>query len=209
MVGRLALDSRGDDVGFLQETLNAWLPPGAEPLVVDGHLGTVTTGVVEDFQRSAGLTVDGEVGPVTWSALLGRPAIETTGFFVLGRDLYGRFGTRVVLRGVNKMSVFDDDDPDGTVSFPEIRKTKANSVRIVWAITRDLAPGGPATSPALLDTLITRALASHLIPMVELHDATGSWDRLDDLVDYWTQPAVRTVLRRHTPHLLVNIGNEV
>lgn len=102
-----------------------------------------------------------------------------------------------------------DDDPDGSVCFPEIRKTKANSVRIVWAITKNLKVSGPATSPTLLDTLVTRALANHLIPMVELHDATGLWERLDDLVDYWTRPAVLTVLQRHTPHLLVNIGNEV
>jgi mannan endo-1,4-beta-mannosidase len=209
MVRALELDSRGDDVTFLQAALNAVQPPGAEPLLLDGHLGPVTAGVVEDFQRSSGLPVDGEAGPRTWTALLGRPVTATTGFFVLGRDLYDRFGTRVVLRGVNKMSVFDLEDAEGRISFPEIRKTGANSVRIVWAITQNLAPGGAATSPARLDALVTAALDNHLIPMVELHDATGAWDRLDDLVDHWTRPAVLEVVARHTPHLLVNIGNEV
>jgi len=45
--------------------------------------------------------------------------------------------------------------------------------------------------------------------MVELHDATGEWNRLEDLIDYWTQPAVVDLISRHTPHLIVNVGNEV
>ena len=105
------------------------------------------------------------------------------------------------------MSVFDGSDPQGLVSFPEIKKTGANTVRIVWAITSDLSPGGPAT--ATLDALITNAKANHLIPMIELHDATGDWTRLNDLVTYWTQPAVVSIIDKHEGYLLVNIGNEV
>jgi mannan endo-1,4-beta-mannosidase len=45
--------------------------------------------------------------------------------------------------------------------------------------------------------------------MIELHDATGDWSRLDDLVSYWTQPAVARIIRKHRAYLLVNIGNEV
>ena len=66
-----------------------------------------------------------------------------------------------------------------------------------------------ATSTATLDALITNAKANHLIPMIELHDATGDWGRLNDLVDYWTQPAVVSIIRKHQAYLLVNIGNEV
>jgi mannan endo-1,4-beta-mannosidase len=115
----------------------------------------------------------------------------------------------VVLRGINKMSVFDGGDPVGAISFPEIKKTGANTVRIVWAITSDLNPGGPATSTAILDSLITNAKANHLIPMIELHDATGDWTRLGDLVQYWTQPPVVALVQKHQPYLLLNIGNEV
>ena len=78
-------------------------------------------------------------------------------------------------------------------------------MRIVWAIATDQG----ATSTATLDALITNAKASHLIPMIELHDATGDWGRLNELVDYWTQPAVVRILRKHQAYLLVNIGNEV
>lgn len=205
----LHTSSTGDDVKFLQERLNA-RPPALLPLlVVDGNFGPKTLARVQEYQGNNALSVDGIVGPLTWGALLGHATRETTGFFVLGRNMYDSGGTNVLLRGVNKMSVFDISDPLGLISFPEIKKTAANTVRIVWAITSDLQPGGPATSTATLDSLITNARANHLIPMIELHDATGDWSRLNDLVDYWTQPAVVTIVQKHQPYLLLNIGNEV
>jgi mannan endo-1,4-beta-mannosidase len=82
------------------------------------------------------------------------------------------------------MSVRDESDPKGDTYFAEIRKTGANSVRIVWAITKDLKPGCPHTDLETLDALITNARKNQLIPMVELHDGTGDWNRLEELVDY-------------------------
>ena len=66
--------------------------------------------------------------------VFGRLTMRET-FFTDGRDLFDPNGTKVILRGVNKMSVWDDNDPTGDIYFAEIRKTQANSVRIVWAIT--------------------------------------------------------------------------
>jgi mannan endo-1,4-beta-mannosidase len=205
----LHINSIGDDVKFLQEQLNSHLPTALPLLVVDGNFGPKTLARVQEYQGNNALSVDGIVGPLTWGKLLGHTTRETTGFFVLGRNLYDSRGTNVLLRGVNKMSVFDNSDPLGLISFPEIKKTGANTVRIVWAITSDLQPGGPATSMATLDSLITNAKANHLIPMIELHDATGDWSRLNDLVNFWTQPAVVTVVQKHQTYLLINIGNEV
>jgi mannan endo-1,4-beta-mannosidase len=131
-------------------------------------------------------------------------------FTVSGRLILDPAGNPVVFRGVNQMSVFfEDTDPRGTVSFPEIRKTGANSVRIVWAITKDLTANGPATDPAVLDALITNARANQLVPMVELHDATGKWSRLEELVAYWTRRPIVDIIAKHQEYLLVNIGNEV
>jgi mannan endo-1,4-beta-mannosidase len=205
----LRTHSTGDDVKFLQERLNS-RPPTALPLLdIDGEFRAKTLARVQEFQGNNALTVDGIVGPPTWAKLLGNTLMKTTGFSVLGRDLYDRDGTKVILRGVNKMSVFDNDDPLGLVSFPEIKQTGSNTVRIVWAITHNLQADGQATSTATLDALIANAKANHLIPMVELHDATGDWSRLNELVNYWTQPAVVKILQKHKAHLLVNIGNEV
>lgn len=126
-------------------------------------------------------------------------------FYTQGRYLYDRLGNKVVLRGVNKMSVWDEEDPTGNVSFPEIRKTGANSVRIVWLINKDGIP----TDLNTLDALITNAKQNRLIPMIELHDATGNWNQLQELVEYWVQPDVINLIEKHQAYLLVNIGNEV
>src|SRR5690242_18037656 len=94
-------------------------------------------------------------------------------FYTNGKDLLDPSGKPVLLRGVNKMSVWDDKDPTGASYFAEIRKTQANTVRIVWAITKDLKPDGGQTDLDILDALITNARKNQLIPMIELHDATG------------------------------------
>jgi mannan endo-1,4-beta-mannosidase len=208
----LHLGSAGDDVKFLQEQLNSHPPTTLPLLTVDGNFGPKTAARVQEYQGNNALFIDGLVGPLTWGALLGHATRETTGLFVLGRNVYDRLGTTVLLRGINKMSVWDnaaDQDPGSATSFFEMKKTGANSVRIVWAITSNLEPDGPATSTETLDTFITNAKANHLIPMIELHDATGQWSRLNDLVNYWTQPSVVSILQKHQAYLLVNIGNEV
>jgi mannan endo-1,4-beta-mannosidase len=119
---------------------------------------------------------------------------------VRGRFLYDRCGEKVLLRGINEMVVWLSSGPDGLPEFAEIAKTGANAVRIVWLATE---------SSAGLDQAITNALAQKLIPIVELHDATGKWDLLPTLVDYWTRADVVAVIKKHEQNLLVNIGNEV
>lgn len=128
----------------------------------------------------------------------GEEVEEHDTMYVKGRHLYSACGEQVILRGVNKMNIWTDRD--GSRSFPEIAKTGANTVRIVWDTT------GTATE---LDTIIGRALEHGLLPMVELHDATGNWDGLSDLVDYWVSPDVLDVIEKYQRNLLVNIGNEV
>jgi mannan endo-1,4-beta-mannosidase len=206
----LRIRSTGDDVTFLQGRLNSSPPTALPPLQVDAKFRAKTLARVKEFQGNNALAVDGIVGPPTWAKLLGHTVVKTVGFFVLSRDLYDRHGTRVILRGVNKMSVFEQpDDSRGQVSFPQIKKTRANTVRIVWAIMKGDPPDLVATSTATLDALIKNAKANHLIPMIELHDATGDWSRLNELVSYWTQPAVVSIIKKHQAYLLVNIGNEV
>ncbi|HOU13365.1 MAG TPA: discoidin domain-containing protein [Anaerolineae bacterium] len=119
------------------------------------------------------------------------------GFRVEGRHLYDRFGNKVILYGVNKMVIYTDRD--GIPAFPEIAKTGANVVRIVW-----LAEG----SPEELDLAITNAINHQLIPLVDCHDSTGKWDALQVCVDYWVRPDVLAVLKKHEAYLLINIANE-
>ncbi|MSP12527.1 MAG: mannan endo-1,4-beta-mannosidase [Chloroflexi bacterium] len=196
----------GSDVVLLQSTLNT-RPPSALPLLaVDGNYGPLTLARVKEFERHNGLRPSSIVGPAVWRKLLQEVPAPKQTFTAQGRYLFDRLGNKVILRGVNKMSVWDGDDPTGSTSFPEIRQTGANSVRIVWTIRNDQ---GGLTDITVLDALITTAKQNHLIPMIELHDATGDWSRLPELVAYWTQPAVVSLIQKHQAYLLVNIGNEV
>ena len=65
----------------------------------------------------------------------GPPEATTGTFKIVGRNLTDPCGATVLLKGVNKMSVFDEQDIYGTNYFKEIAKTNSNCVRIVWRKT--------------------------------------------------------------------------
>jgi hypothetical protein len=121
---------------------------------------------------------------------------DLPGFKVAGRYLYDRCGEKVILRGVNIMTVWTDING---AAFPEIAKTGANCVRIVWITTGAVDK---------FDAAIKKCYENHMIPIVELHDATGKWDQLSTCVDWWIKPEVVNVIQKHEEYLLVNIANE-
>jgi mannan endo-1,4-beta-mannosidase len=118
--------------------------------------------------------------------------------YVSGRFLYAPNGERVILRGINEMSVVTD--PTGSKTLPEIAKTGANVVRLMW-----MRWGGGSMK---LDTLLKNCIASKMLPMLELHDATGKWEMLDSCVLFWLRPEVTAVLKKYEKYLLLNIANE-
>jgi mannan endo-1,4-beta-mannosidase len=126
-------------------------------------------------------------------------------FTVSGRDILDTDGDPVQLRGVNKMSVFDDDDPQGDAYFAQIALSQSNTVRIVWAIEDDHG----RTDVDDLAAVIANCQNNKLLPMIELHDATGDLSKLPRLADYWTRNDVLQVIFDAGGNLLVNIGNEV
>ncbi|MFB2978880.1 peptidoglycan-binding protein [Microseira sp. BLCC-F43] len=65
----LSRGSKGDDVKALQKVLNA---RGFNAGTVDGDFGPKTEAGVKAFQTEADITVDGEVGAQTWTALGGK-----------------------------------------------------------------------------------------------------------------------------------------
>ncbi|MGA0560233.1 glycoside hydrolase family 5 protein [Larkinella sp. VNQ87] len=132
--------------------------------------------------------------------LLNPPA--KPGFFVQGRFLHDASGHKVTLRGVNKMNFWMDRTG---ASFPEIAQTGANCVRLVWKARED---NGQPTPAAELDHLITQCVAQRMIPMVEVHDATGDWSKLGEMVAFWLRADILAVIQKHEQYLLVNIANE-
>ncbi|MBN2274871.1 MAG: cellulase family glycosylhydrolase [Bacteroidales bacterium] len=124
-------------------------------------------------------------------------AQDLPGFRVTGRHLYDRCGEKVILRGIANPNIWFEEN--GIPRYGEIEKTGANVVRIVWQING---------SAGDLDQAITNCRDMNMIPMVELHDATGDWGKLQDCVDYWIRTDVIEVLLEHEEYLLINIANE-
>lgn len=119
------------------------------------------------------------------------------GFFVQDRFLYTKDNEKVILRGVNHMFIWTDREGK---SIPEIAKTGANVVRIVWNMRGRVCD---------LDRIIGECIANNMIPMPELHDATGKWDRLSDLLSFWLRDETLQMIQDHQEYLILNIGNEV
>lgn len=124
--------------------------------------------------------------------------VFATHLTVKERFVYSPCGERIVLMGPNRMVYWMDRT--GLSSFTEIAKTGSNTVRIVWTTE------GAA---AELDTVLKNARRHQLIPIIELHDATGNWSKLDDLVSYWRRPEIVATIAKHQAYTIVNIGNEV
>ena len=126
-------------------------------------------------------------------------------FTISGRSILDTGGKPVLLRGVNKMSVYDEGDTTGAGYMPQIASIGANTVRIVWAITND---HGKATRPGDLATIISNCQNNKMLPMVELHDATGDLGQVGRLADYWVRHDMLQVIFNAGGNLLVNIANE-
>ncbi|AXT53263.1 PKD domain-containing protein [Aquimarina sp. BL5] len=105
----------------------------------------------------------------------------------------------IVMRGVNEMFVWSQDRT-GEQILPEIAKTGSNAVRLVWTTE------GAETE---LDLLINNSIKNSMIPVAELHDATGDFSKLQLLLDYWKRPAILATIQKYKKWLIVNIGNEV
>lgn len=127
-------------------------------------------------------------------------ASDKPGFYAEGRKIFAPGGEEVVFRGINKMFVWTDKEGD---TLPEIAKTGANCVRIVWTIKDGTMEG--------LDRLIQKCIEHKMIPMIELHDKTCKWDEdvFKDITAYWTHPKMVEIIKKHEKYLFINYGNEI
>ena len=121
---------------------------------------------------------------------------EKSSYYVDGSYIYDIRGKKVILRGVNKMTTWTDR---AGAAFPEIEKTGANCVRIVMT---------KKDKPFDLDKWLTQCVDNKMIPIPENHDATGELGGVQAIVDWWCQPGMVDIIKKHERHLLINIANE-
>lgn len=118
------------------------------------------------------------------------------GFFVQDRFLYSKDNEKVILRGINHMFIWTDREGK---TIPEIAKTGANCVRIVWNTRGRVSD---------LDNIISLCIANGMIPIPEIHDTTGNWDRLPEALDFWLREDTLQMIANHQQYLIINVGNE-
>lgn len=147
-----------------------------------------------------------------------KPAYVTSqGFFVKDGGLYDANGVRFLMRGVNNPHFWYDGYGryEAYNALTAIASLKANTVRIVWQASwkdadwkDNIAKGD--TEAAMLSKIIGRCVQLGMVPMVELHDATGKTDKesMLALARYYTRPDILAVLQQYERYLLVNIANE-
>src|SRR3954465_5288218 len=133
-----------------------------------------------------------------------RPIGNTgTGFYVNGNSVYDANGQSFIARGVN-MNQWWGSASNNLASLDQIKKTKANAVRLVFNYSDQFSG---SISPSARKTIVERAIADGLVPIVEDHDATGGMDAtsLTALVDNWLQPANVAWLKQYERFVILNI----
>ena len=123
-------------------------------------------------------------------------ATAKPGFFVQDRFLYSKDNEKVILRGINHMFIWTDREGK---TIPEMAKTGANCVRIVWNTRGRISD---------LDSIVAQSISNGMIPIVELHDTTGNWDKLPEVVDFWLRDEMLQMINNHQEYLILNVGNE-
>ena len=126
------------------------------------------------------------------------------GFYTQGGKLYDAKGAEFVMRGVNNPHIWFDPGSQYRAyqALDTIATYKTNTIRVVWETT-----GGSAS---LLARILYRIVELKMVPMIELHDVTGSQSTADlqRMAAYYTQADIKQVLIDYRAYLLVNIANE-
>jgi len=120
--------------------------------------------------------------------------------YIDGKGLYSAEGEKIVLRGMNVMSVWSQDKT-GSWVMKEVAKTGANCARLVW--TQEYG------NKKQLATLIDNCIANKMIAIPEPHDATGNWDMIDTCINFWKDTVLINAVERNKKWTIVNVGNEI
>jgi len=150
------------------------------------------------------------------NAQVARPTSNTgTGFFISDGKLYDAGGSEFIPVGVNT-AVFWQSEAMGMKSFPDIKKSGANCVRII-SVTNNSANGWSWQSNFTKQKACVKASVDNkLIPILEFHDVTcgtgyetdAEGKNLKKCVDYWCSPNLVALCKEYEKFLIVNVPNE-
>lgn len=132
--------------------------------------------------------------------LLCAQAFAASDYFTTKKNkLVDAAGKTFVIKGMNNPHAWFSDK--AFQALEEIQAVGCNTVRIVWQ-TRG--------NDAELEKIIQKCIELEMIPMVELHDVTGSpsKERLLDMARWYSRPERVSMLRKYEKYLLLNIANE-
>jgi len=162
-----------------------------------------TTCVMPDTEVSTGLPACTTNDNTT----LVPPAIAGAtqdGFYTENGKLYDAKGAEFVMRGINNPHIWFDTGNQYRAyqALDRIATYKTNTIRVVWETT-----GGSA---ALLRQVLYRIVQLKMVPMVELHDVTGSNNTADlaRMATYYTGADIKQVLLDFRGYVLINVANE-
>ncbi|MCU4164014.1 cellulase family glycosylhydrolase [Carboxylicivirga caseinilyticus] len=124
---------------------------------------------------------------------------DTEVFRIKDGRLTDAHGQVFVIRGMNMPHAWFPEK--SYHALDELVKYNVNCVRIVWEA--DIAVDD-------LHKIVERCIDLQMIPMIELHDATGdSTDaKLLDMVQYFVSDEMQSLVHRYERYLLLNIANE-
>ncbi len=121
------------------------------------------------------------------------------GFKINGRKLLDANGNEFIIRGVNNAHIWFNYR--AYHALDRLANRNVNTIRIIW-----MTEGKPKE----LDKIIGRCIELNMIPMIELHDATGNptSEKLLETATYYTQPEVLAIIKKYEKYILVNFANE-
>lgn len=132
--------------------------------------------------------------------IVAAPVTGAKDYFTIRRGkLTDASGQPFVIRGMNNPHIWFPEQSFNALFH--IQETGANTVRIVWQTNGQVS---------VLERIVNRCIELEMVPMVELHDVTGSnsKDRLLDMARWYARDDVVQMLRQYEKYLLVNIANE-
>ncbi|MBB6461729.1 DUF4493 domain-containing protein [Flammeovirga kamogawensis] len=142
-----------------------------------------------------------------------RPEYNTSiGFFTKNGKLYDPNGMEFVARGVNNAHFwFDNGGRDLALNaLSAISANSSNMVRLVWQTDYNASNWENEEETVRLRKMINTCIANGMVPMIEMHDATGgeNKEQIDAIVAYYTRPDILSVMKEFESILLINIANE-